>query len=470
MGTQSWREVPESWTWVGKTSTVHFPTWPRAAPRGPPSWKQQHGWAQPLEYQGKICLYYLKNCDYCAFKTDSESKNHLIRYPINSIWLIWKLNRYFRIRKVIISPLFLETQKLSGFCQLPSPTPRGLWDAQMQMVGWTGWAHEGPSPLSPRSLHLPCGVLLHFCPGNDGPTILSKAVTLIPTWVRLTGHSAKLLYTVNTTFFILWPKKQVLRGSLDLPTGYFHQTNRGCISGFGVKNLLRQTDRCGRQLEAHCHSWVWNSEEISDTLPGGQLQLKLRESWIWKVMRKWETKITAGRCGGGRKMTGESGGGVCVCVWACAPAHRGRERARAGQSLGRSRDSRKARVPSTRAALQLALPTIVGRSSTSLTPLTRLQMTIWDLSCLCLQVGTLSPGHDHGHTVCKRQNLHNPGSTPNALCSLHGDPLLTGGTVIPGQALSNLGPVITTAPHMCDSSPSCSLWSQVYYCRPIAAL
>lgn len=24
-------------------------------------------------------------------------------------------------------------------------------------------------------------------------------------------------------------------------------------------------------------------------------------------------------------------------------------------------------------------------------------------------------GHDHGHTVCKRQNLHNPGSTPNAL-------------------------------------------------------
>ena len=36
-------------------------------------------------------------------------------------------------------------------------------------------------------------------------------------------------------------------------------------------------------------------------------------------------------------------------------------------------------------------------------------------------------------------------------------PLLTGGTVIPGQALSNLGPVITTAPHMCDSSPSCSL-------------
>ena len=160
----------------------------------------------------------------------------------------------------------------------------------------------------------------------------------------------------------------------------------------------------------------------------------------------------------------------CVCVWACAPAHGGRERARAGQSLGRSRDSRKARVPSTRAALQLALPTIVGRSSTSLTPLTRLQMTIWDLSCPCLQVGTLSPGHDHGHTVCKRQNLHNPGSTPNALCSLHGDPLLTGGTVIPGQALSNLGPVITTAPHMCDSSPSCSLWSQVYYCRPIAAL
>ena len=90
--------------------------------------------------------------------------------------------------------------------------------------------------------------------------------------------------------------------------------------------------------------------------------------------RKWETKITAGRCGGGRKMTGESD--VCVCVRACTQAHGGKERARAGQSLGRSRDSRKARVPSTRAALQLGLPTIVGRSSTSLTPFTRLQMTI----------------------------------------------------------------------------------------------
>lgn len=36
----------------------------------------------------KFFLYYLKNCDYCAFKTDSESKNHPIRYTINSIWLI----------------------------------------------------------------------------------------------------------------------------------------------------------------------------------------------------------------------------------------------------------------------------------------------------------------------------------------------------------------------------------------------
>ena len=46
-------DAPESWTWVGKTGTIHFPTWPRAAPVGPPSWKQQHWRAQPFKNQGK---------------------------------------------------------------------------------------------------------------------------------------------------------------------------------------------------------------------------------------------------------------------------------------------------------------------------------------------------------------------------------------------------------------------------------
>lgn len=86
-GTHSQGEEPESWTWVGKTGTVHLPTSPRAAPMRPPSWKRQHGRAQPFRSQEKIILYYLKNCDYRAFKTVSESKNHLIRYPVNSIWL-----------------------------------------------------------------------------------------------------------------------------------------------------------------------------------------------------------------------------------------------------------------------------------------------------------------------------------------------------------------------------------------------
>lgn len=75
------------------------PGWERPAQSTSPLGQGQRLWVHPARNSSmgglshsnireKFFLYYLKNCDYCAFKTDSESKNHPIRYSINSIWLI----------------------------------------------------------------------------------------------------------------------------------------------------------------------------------------------------------------------------------------------------------------------------------------------------------------------------------------------------------------------------------------------
>lgn len=60
----------------GPRESIHLETAARAGPA--------------IGRSGKNCLSDRKNCDYCASQTDSESKNHLIRYPINSVWLIVK--------------------------------------------------------------------------------------------------------------------------------------------------------------------------------------------------------------------------------------------------------------------------------------------------------------------------------------------------------------------------------------------
>lgn len=96
---------------------------------------------------------------------------------------MWKLNRYFRIRrKVTIHPLFLETKGLSGFCCSHSP----FWGLCNQLsLAWQSSSKEPPSPCSWSTC------VLLFSPGNDSPTTISKKFTLIPTWMRITVSPSK---------------------------------------------------------------------------------------------------------------------------------------------------------------------------------------------------------------------------------------------------------------------------------------
>ena len=164
-------------------------------------------------------------------------------------------------------------------------------------------------------------------------------------------------------------------------------------------------------------------------------------------MRKWEAKITAGRCGGGRKMTGESGvlGG------------RGAERG-AGVELGQEQGFPEAPCPQ-----QEGCPT-VGTAHYSgqivhfahcphSTPNDHLKPV-------------LSPfaGGDTGPRTRPRphssQEAEPTGPRFNPKCSC----VLCTETHCSREEQSFLarpfltcGPVITTVPHMCDSSPSSSL-------------